>query len=104
MTQPAYIFARLTVKDFGDYLPTYGAGFMELLPKYEGELLSATTDAKVVEGESDGNWTVLVKFPSRARAEEFYYSDDYAPLIELRTKTLGTTGSLILFDHLPAAQ
>lgn len=101
MSEPAYIVAHLKVKDFQEYLAAYGAGFIELLPRFDGELLAATQDATVLEGQSDENWTVLLRFPSRAKAEAFYNADDYAPLIKLRTETLGTVGSITLFSGMP---
>jgi len=101
MTQPAYVVAHLHVKDFDEYLSTYGAGFIDVLPQFEGEVLAATQDGTIVEGEDNANWTVLLRFPSRELADAFYHSDVYAPLIELRTKTLGTTGSIYMFSGLP---
>lgn len=94
-----YMFAHLKVADFGSYIERYAMPFAELLPQYEGEVVSATTEGKPLEGETGGNWTVLIKFPSREKAEAFYNSDEYAPLLALRKNELTTGGSVVMFPE-----
>jgi uncharacterized protein (DUF1330 family) len=53
---------------------------------------------KVLEGEWGGNWTVVIRFPSKVVAEEWYNSPEYQPLKELRIDDLTEGGSVVLVD------
>ena len=68
----------------------------EVLKKYQGESLAGTTKAEVLEGECFGNWTVLIKFPSRALADECMSSAEYLRLSALRVNELSTGGNVFL--------
>lgn len=103
MSTPAYFFGQLAVKDFDDYIAQYAMPFLEVLPKFEGEVLAATPAAETLEGVATGNWTVLIKFPSAALARAFYASAEYAPLLGLRLTQLTDGGTLHLFEGTPPA-
>jgi uncharacterized protein (DUF1330 family) len=51
-----------------------------------------------LEGEWGGNWTVVIRFPSKVVAEEWYNSPEYQPLKELRIDDLTEGGSVVLVD------
>ena len=36
--------------------------FLGVLAQYNGKLLAATKNGTTVEGQEDGNWTVLIEF------------------------------------------
>ncbi len=57
--------------------------------------LAGSTKAEVLEGEGFGNWMVLIKFPSRALADECMNSAEYIHLSALRKK-LSTGGNVFL--------
>jgi len=95
MSQPVYSFAYIQVKDHDDYLERYGQHVLPVLEKFGGEFLAATQVAGVVEGQAEGNWAVLAKFPSAEQAQAFYASEEYKPLLDLRRNTL-TDGSLMV--------
>ncbi|MEN8722154.1 MAG: DUF1330 domain-containing protein [Alphaproteobacteria bacterium] len=103
VTAPAYVYARLTVQDFAPYIEKYAMPFQTVLAQFDGTVLSATTDAEMLEGVSDGNWTVLLQFPSLAQAKAFYHSDDYAPLIKTRVEELKTSGHIMVLPGMPPA-
>lgn len=97
MNQEIYILGEMAVKDLKVYLKEYGTPFIPVLEKFQGELLAATKNAKTLEGEPFGNWTVLMKFPSKELAYGFVTSDEYAPLMKLRVNELTNGGRAILF-------
>lgn len=93
-----YLVAHLRAKDHADYIQRYGTNVVPVLEKYQGKILVASPSAKVEEGVSDENWTVIIQFPSLQLAEEFYRSPTYAPLKKLRTDDLTTSGTVILVE------
>lgn len=97
MSTVVYSFGRMKIKDYNEYIKRYGVPFIELLPKYNGKLLSATKDGVLVEGKEAGNWTVLIEFASGKDAYEFYNSPGYAPLKKLRMEELTESALAITF-------
>ena len=93
MVNNVYSFGRMFVKDFYDYTKRDGLPFLEVLAQYNGKLLAATENGVTVEGEEDGNWTVLIEFKTGKDAFDFYASEEYAPLKKLRLEEL-TDGAL----------
>ena len=96
MSRAVYIVGQIQVKDYKTYFPQYAVKLNEVLIKYQGEALAGTTKAEVIEGEGFGNWTVLIKFPSRALADECMKSEEYARLSALRINELTTGGNIFL--------
>jgi uncharacterized protein (DUF1330 family) len=96
MSQPAYLIAQLEVTDVADYVDRYGKPLRAQLEEIGAELLVTSPDAEGLEGEWPGNWTVVIRFPSREIAVDWYESPDYAPLKRLRIEDLTESGNLIL--------
>lgn len=88
MADTVYIFGQMVVKSHQDYFTQYGLPFLPILKKYQGSLLAATKNARTLEGDAFGNWTVLMQFPSKELAYGFVSSKEYAPLMELRVNEL----------------
>ena len=51
----------------------------------------------IVEGEEEGNWTVLIEFSRGKDAFEFYASPEYAPLKKMRLEELTDNALAITF-------
>lgn len=91
------------VKD-PDKLAAYRSGVLETVTAHGGRYRVLGGPAEVLEGEWPIGMPVIVEFPSRAAAEEWYHSDAYKPLLELRLQA--TDGAALLIDgceHPPAA-
>ena len=62
--------------------------YRELVPKivakYQGKYLVRGGDSEILEGDYFKHRIVLLEFPSRQQANNFYNSEDYAPLKMLR--------------------
>jgi len=93
-----YLIAHLRAKDHADYIQRYGTTVVPVLEQFQGKILVASPSAKVEEGISDENWTVIIQFPSFQLAEEFYQSPVYAPLKKLRVDDLTTGGTVVLVE------
>ena len=92
---PAYFLAKLTITDqetYGDYR----AGFGDVFQRYGGEILAASGEPTVLEGEWEATITVLIRFDSRSEALEWYNSDGYQELVRIRQSA--STGEFILMD------
>ena len=80
----AYIIGQLEIFDTERY-KSYLAGFMPIFQRYGGELLATTSGVTtVIEGEWGRPNTVVMKFPSRAKAESWLADPDYQALAQHR--------------------
>ena len=92
---PAYMLAKLTITDQDTY-GNYRAGFGGIFQQYGGEILAASGEPTVLEGEWEATITVLIRFDSRNEALEWYNSDGYQELVRIRQAA--STGEFILMD------
>lgn len=56
----------------------------KIIAKYQGKYLVRGGDSEILEGDYFKHRIVLLEFPSRQQANNFYNSEDYAPLKMLR--------------------
>lgn len=96
MSEPAYLIGQIDAKDLAHYRAVYGQHVLPLIAEHGGELIVGTPDAVVLEGGWSGNWTVVIRFPSREAALAFYESPEYAPYRRARVETLTRGGNLVL--------
>ncbi len=90
----AYVLVDIKVTDrdgFRRYVEEVGP----MLARWGARYLVRDGDVDVREGRWDHHRVVLLEFPSRAVAEEFYESDEYAPLLELRLASTESTLAII---------
>lgn len=90
-----YIIAGINVHDPREYRE-YLAGFMDAFKQYDGEILVATDNSEVLEGEWPAERTVVLKFPSVDRAREWYQSEKYQRIAQHRFRA--ATSNVILAD------
>ncbi len=96
MSEPAYVIAQIDTKDLPRYRTEYGKQVAQLIVEHGGELLVGTAETQTLEGTWAGNWTVVIRFPSRAAALGWYESAEYAPLRRARVEVLTGGGNLVL--------
>jgi uncharacterized protein (DUF1330 family) len=95
---PCYLIGLIRVKNYEEYVQRYGMPAMAHLKAAGAELQVAAAEAEPLEGEWPCNWTVVIRFPNKAAATEFYNSPGYAPLRNLRINELTDGGSLVLVE------
>ena len=91
----AYAVASYRVTNpegFGDY----PAQAIPTILQYGGEVLAADRESQVVEGEP-APVTVILRFPSKDAAREWYRSDEYQRIIHMRTDN--SEGTVVLLDE-----
>lgn len=97
MISPVYMIAMIDVKDYERYLEEYGIPVGEMFAEIGAEILVATPEAEVLEGDWQGNWTVVVKLPSADAIHQLYESEKYAPFKKARVEVLTNDNTLAVF-------
>ena len=89
-----FAIADITITD-PDWIPEYVARTTEMVERYGGRYLTRTTRIDRIEGERALPQVVLlIEWPSKETAMDFYESDEYQPLLEMRRN--GSTGDFWL--------
>lgn len=90
----AYFIVDIEVTDPEAY-EEYRRHVPPLVAKHGGKYLVRGGEFEVLEGGWTPNRLVVLEFPSSAAAKEFYDSDEYRPLKEIRLKATNSTGVLV---------
>lgn len=77
------IYHQLEVTD-SDAWEEYRSKVRELLAGFDGRVIAAEPNPKVLEGEWTGTRNVLIEFPDMEAVERWHSSDEYKPLLDLR--------------------
>jgi len=102
MSRPMFVLVQFNVKDFPKYFEHYASQMSAIAGKFGGQFLAASRDAVVKEGQSSGNFTAIIRFPSKEAAAEMYESSEYAPLKAKRIDELTDAGNVIFIPGLEA--
>ncbi len=92
VASPGYVVAQVEWLDDEDR-ERYQRLIKETLTPFGGEFLVRDPDPRRLEGEWAGG-VVVIRFPSVALAERWYFSDEYRPALELRLR--GAKSALLL--------
>jgi uncharacterized protein (DUF1330 family) len=79
-----------------DKLNQYLAGAPASLAGRQVEVLAFTEAGETVEGEAPGGRVVLLRFPDKQAAMDWYNSPEYQSVVQLRLD--GTEGFAVLCD------
>ena len=88
-----YAVIQVKIKDREAY-DRYSAGFMDVFEKFEGTLLAADFDPKVIEGDWDKDRIVLMSFPNRKSFMAWVLSDEYREIVKHRIEGADITALL----------
>lgn len=83
-TETVYVVAQIEVEDWETYREEYIPVTFERITAHDGEVLVATDEAEELEGEWDGNWTVVIEFPSADDARAFMRDEEYVEVMGAR--------------------
>jgi len=89
----AYIIVGLTPKN-ADKLQHYGASVPPTLAKYSGEIL-VKGPVEQLHGQFDYKVQVIIAFPTREKAHDWYYSENYQALVSTRDLGMNSQFQLI---------
>ena len=101
VAKPAYIMVQMKVESLEDLTQRYAQFAIPILHKYEGQMIAGSATPKIKEGDWDGNWAAVLRFPSMEAAEGWYNSEEYQPYKNLRINELQSeAGRVVIIEGL----
>jgi uncharacterized protein (DUF1330 family) len=79
----AYLLANITVNNPENY-KEYVSKVKSVVEKFGGEYLVRGGEMNIIEGDSPNERNIVIKFPSREKAMEWYNSEEYKPIRQIR--------------------
>lgn len=92
---PAYVIVEIDVQDAAAF-EEYRAQVPATIARYGGRYLVRGGKTEALEGDRPPGRMVVLEFPSREQAREFYDSPEYTPLKALRLRA--AKSRLLLVD------
>ena len=91
----AYLVGHITVTNPEAYA-VYSAQVPQTIAAFGGKYLVRGGLATILEGASQSDRHVVIEFPDRKTAENWYASEEYRAIMKYRTDN--STGTLALID------
>ena len=91
----AYLLAQVEVHDMDQYRK-YTAQTPALIEQYGGRFLVRGGEVVTLEGDAPASRVVLIEFPSLQRVQDFYNSEEYQEVLQLRLPA--STASFLALD------
>ena len=79
----AYLLANITVNNPENY-KEYVSKVKSVVEKFGGEYLVRGGEMNIIEGDWPNERNIVIKFPSRENAIEWYNSEEYKPISQIR--------------------
>ena len=95
----AYVIAHLTLTNPDRFMSEYMSKVGAVVEAFGGKYLVRGSDISYQEGESLGDRTVVIEFPSRDAAHAWGSSEQYQAIAKARTEN--STGPVIIIDGVP---
>jgi uncharacterized protein (DUF1330 family) len=95
----AYVIAHLTPTNPDRFMSEYMSKVGAVTEAFGGKYLVRGGDISYQEGESLGDRTVVIEFPSADAAHAWESSEQYQAIVKARTEN--STGSVIIIDGVP---
>ncbi|MBT9236140.1 DUF1330 domain-containing protein [Pseudomonas sp. MG-2] len=84
MGAKGYLFAELTVHDHEVFYHEYMEKVRPILESWEANFLISSNSPEVIEGKRLVPRVILLEFSTLKKARDFYYSEEYQSIIQLR--------------------
>ena len=95
----AYVIAHLTLTNPDRFMSEYMSKVGAVVEAFGGKYLVRGGEISYQEGESLGDRTVVIEFPSRDAAHAWGSSEQYQAIVKARTEN--STGPVIIIDGVP---
>ena len=95
----AYVIAHLSLTNPDRFRSEYMLKVGAVTESFGGKYLVRGGDISYQEGESLGDRTVVIQFPSRDAALAWESSEEYQAIVKARTEN--STGTVIIIDGVP---
>ena len=93
----AYVIANLHKVTDPETYQEYAALAGPQIADYRGKVVILGKDIDVLEGAWTGSQVLIIEFPNRDAFDAWYRSDEYAPLMEMRKRSL--IADVIVIDN-----
>ncbi|MFM2208142.1 MAG: hypothetical protein RL213_2117 [Bacteroidota bacterium] len=101
MVKPAYIMVQMKAKSLDELNKRYAQFAIPILHKHGGQMIAGTPAPNVKEGDWNGNWAAVLRFPTMEAAEGWYNSEEYKPYKDLRMNELQSeAGRVVIIEGL----
>ena len=100
-TAPAYAMVQITIKNPAEFNERYSQFVFPILERYGVQMVAGSPTPTTREGEFDGNWAAILRFPSMDAAQAWYDSADYEPFKQLRINELTDSNSIVFLEGFP---
>lgn len=88
------LFDNVQVHDL-EKLEAYKKQATLLVEKFEGKYLILGGQFKVVEGTTKPTFLVMIEFPTYEKANQWYYSEEYRELKNLRLSAINSNAIIV---------
>ena len=95
----AYVIAHITLTNRDRFMSEYVSKVGEIVKTFGGKFLVRGGETSYQEGESLGDTTAVIEFPSRDAALAWESSEQYQAIVKGRTEN--STGPVIIIDGVP---
>jgi len=102
-TAPAYAMVQIAIKDPADFNERYSQYVFPILEQAGVQMVAGSPTPTTREGDFDGNWAAILRFPSMAAALQWYDSADYEPFKQLRINELTDSNSIVFLEGFPVS-
>lgn len=95
----AYIVAEIDIHDSAGF-EDYRSAVAPMIAAFGGRYLVRGGAVSALEGDAPTARIVVLEFPTRAAAETFWHSEEYAPVAAIRHRT--THSRIYLVEGMPS--
>jgi uncharacterized protein (DUF1330 family) len=98
-SKPGFVMVHMKVHSLDDLNERYAPYVFPILAKHGGEMIAGTATPEVKEGEWNGNWAAVLKFPSVQAARNWYHDVEYQPYRDLRINEIQSeAGRVVILE------
>ena len=90
-----YLIGQITITDPKKY-QQYASETEKIIKSFGGRYLIRGAEQIIAEGTPQGNRDVVVEFDTLEKAKQFYESEEYAKIIDIRKKN--STGYILMVE------
>ncbi|MEI8058451.1 MAG: DUF1330 domain-containing protein, partial [Actinomycetes bacterium] len=100
-TAPAYAMVQIKIKNPAEFNERYSQYVFPILEQFGVQMVAGSPTPTTREGDFDGNWAAILRFPSMSAAQAWYDSADYEPFKQLRINELTDSNSIVFLEGFP---
>ena len=100
-TAPAYVMVQINMRNPDEFNERYAQFVFPIMAKYGVQMVAGSPTPTTMEGDFDGSWAAILRFPSLEAALAWYNSSDCEPFKQLRRNELTDSNSVVFIEGPP---